>query len=405
MLARLAVRIVLLSAVFAAEASHKSLPPKCIEADPAPPNRTLHVLYCDTRLGHRLQYYKNESAALRVERSSPLQFEVINVCFRVRWDGFKTKPIQYLKYLRGLIRRLNDEGIAESEVAVMLADSDTFWSTDSVSSVFRKYDCVRQNKSLVMSTESSCWIGRICTQEDIQRYYGHASSPSYSSFINSGLSMGSPSALVHLLEYVVSSNASLINGKLDDQLGYASYFATFPSLVALDYHQELFGSLAFAVKINDENTSSLTCEIAAKTELRAQPAFLHKIDCDRVDSARALPKKFHVQNTNCSIVRYRNPARSSIASPFAFNCVSLIKEVYSKGGIYLENELCKVMRRPIYNDANIDSRTDRATQEVMDTLSSDPVIWHGNGFSKSTLLSLRSELSRCLFHLRLALDY
>jgi hypothetical protein len=373
----------------------KSGPPACALKSFIGDNRKLFVLYCDTRLSRQMRHYKNESGAFRFEQTSRHSVEILNICRKAVWEGVGTKPKQYLMFLRHMISQMRRRGISENDIHVMLADSDTFWSTDSVSSVFRKYDCVRQNKSLVMSTESSCWVGRICTKEDIKHYYGHASSPSYSSFINSGLSMGSPSALVHLLEYVVSSNASLINGLLEDQRGYASYFAAYPSLVALDYHQELFGSLALAVKVNDDNTVSLTCEKSIEAEMRAQTAFLHKLDCDGLDSTILPLRKFHVQNTNCSIVRYRNPARYKVEYPYAFNCADLSKEIYSKGGFYLDQALCAIMRRP-FRSLSGGNRYDRAVQEVFDTLASDPVLWHGNGFSKSTLISLKTELSQCL---------
>eukprot|EP01034_Spumella_vulgaris_P036653 gene36653-45214_t len=37
----------------------------------------------------------------------------------------------------------------------------------------------------------SCWVGRYCTSEDLTRWYNNTkSTPSYSSYLNSGVIMG-----------------------------------------------------------------------------------------------------------------------------------------------------------------------------------------------------------------------
>jgi hypothetical protein len=176
-----------------------------------------------------------------------LPLEMKNVCKGRAWGGFLTKPLLYLDWIKGLPMTSERGG----DTHVILMDSDTFWATNDLTSIWNKYDCARNGRDLLLSTEMSCWVGRYCTQEDRFRYYNHTShTPSYSPFLNSGVVMGKISAVQAMLEYVIANNQSYyityFKNKFDDQYAYTDYAFKVAGLnaVALDYHQQLLASFS-----------------------------------------------------------------------------------------------------------------------------------------------------------------
>ena len=172
---------------------------------------------------------------------------MLNVCYGKLWEGYVTKLYYYLEHIRSFPRISRTGG----RLHVLLMDSDTFFSADEVRSIWERYDCARQGKDLVLSTEMSCWVGRHCTEEDVQHFYASHLSPSYSPFINAGAAMGTIDQLVKVLDYIVSHNynyyISLPNGRtrFDDQYALADYFRSRANgSIALDHHQQLFGAFA-----------------------------------------------------------------------------------------------------------------------------------------------------------------
>lgn len=193
---------------------------------------------------------------------------MINVCRGKKWNGFLTKPLTYFDFLSKLPRTSSRGGT----VHAILTDSDTLWSTKSIDTIWNKYDCARGNKSIVMSTEMSCWVGRYCTTEDMHRwlvfidlqsyllllfsnvfrhyylrYNNTPMTPSYSPFANSGVVMGEITKLQSMLDYIIKNNQSYFitygKHKFDDQYAMADYaIKVAPNDVALDYHQQLCAS-------------------------------------------------------------------------------------------------------------------------------------------------------------------
>ena len=125
--------------------------------------RDLIIATCDTEKKiQATKVWNVTSSHLRDEGAL-----VINVCRAKPWNGFLTKPIMYLKFLNTLPIKSSRNGT----VHAILTDSDTMWSAGSIAKIWNKYDCARGNKSIVMSTEMSCWVGRYCTTEDMYRWY------------------------------------------------------------------------------------------------------------------------------------------------------------------------------------------------------------------------------------------
>jgi hypothetical protein len=84
-----------------------------------------------------------------------------NVCYGKPWTGFITKPTTYINYMKN---HLDDNSYA------ILMDSDTMFSgVSSVAQLWNKYDCILKKsepgnarRDVVMSTETSCWVGQYC---------------------------------------------------------------------------------------------------------------------------------------------------------------------------------------------------------------------------------------------------
>ncbi len=74
-------------------------------------------------------------------------------------------------------------------------------------------------------------------------------------------------------------------------------------------------------------------------------------------------------------------------------------ETFAKGGTYLDWDACKVMRRvpTRIQPSEKEHAGDFAAEisEYLKFLSPDPIIWHGNGFSKQTYYRLRIDIVQC----------
>ena len=68
------------------------------------------------------------------------------------------RPIGYLKHLQDLITHYTMRDIDCSSVFAIMLDSDTLWAVDDVNVVWRKFDTVRGEKEIVVSTEMNCWV-------------------------------------------------------------------------------------------------------------------------------------------------------------------------------------------------------------------------------------------------------
>ena len=146
--------------------------PVCSDISPKDRKRILKIVVCSTKDAKYMPEISNLSEPKYFRRgiwnitgnnllqAGGSELEMINVCANVKWNGFLTKPATYLSYAQNLQILAKQKGISDDDIAIMFVDSDTFWSTHSVDSIFQKYDCIRKGKSLVMSTEISCWVGR-----------------------------------------------------------------------------------------------------------------------------------------------------------------------------------------------------------------------------------------------------
>jgi hypothetical protein len=208
-------------------------------------SRQLFVATCDTRSGWKefqaLKVWNITGSRLRNEGLS-----MKNLCTGLRWGlhGFLTKPLLYYDYIQSILQ----QSASKENLYIILMDSDTFWSAGSIATLWNRYDCARAGKDVLVSTEMSCWIGKYCSPEDLNRWYSKVDHiPSYSPFANSGVIMGKASLVGKMLDHVIRHNKSYYitykKHKFDDQLAIADYSINVaPQEVALDYHQQFSAS-------------------------------------------------------------------------------------------------------------------------------------------------------------------
>ena len=120
---------------------------------------------------------------------------------------------------------------------LMLTDTDIHVNPYTASEILERFDRMRRTKpeSVVVATEETCWIGHVCSREQVARFQNAHSSKGR--FIQSQY-IGRRTDLLHMLEFGIASSES------DDQRRIFDYSLAHPERVTLDYGQILFGSLA-----------------------------------------------------------------------------------------------------------------------------------------------------------------
>jgi hypothetical protein len=226
--------------------------PKCqeVEQNIQYPDRHIYIFVMDSRKGKSLFEYMTPwilSTSKLKESPSVHMIHVGNKWDRKSDAKFYAKPSNYLRYANAAIEAEKAAGRDVNNAYGMLLDSDIFWSNPSVEELFQRYECSRDGRELVVSTELNCWLGRYCKLSDIEQLY--ATTPNaYSVFVNSGAMIGTIQSIQLLLVNITESKDMYFieNGigkrKYDDQFAVSVYALERPSLVALDVHQHLFAT-------------------------------------------------------------------------------------------------------------------------------------------------------------------
>jgi len=299
----------------------------------------MHVLTCDTRHGWRshwaLRSWNMSGYSLRSDDGLPME----NVCYGKSWkdQGFLSKPIFYKTKLETLDR---------SHYAVLM-DSDTFWAVDSLETFWHKFDCTRNGKEVVLSTEMQCWVGRYCTDDDLKRWYSDLKdTPSFSPFANSGVIVGKVGSLIDMLDYVIKNNKDYFvekhGGKMkfDDQYAIADYAITIaPQVVALDYFQQLSSSFSIHAESDPED-----------------------------------PKRwgFVCKRLNGSI---------------SHHCPDYTPRMARQQFFKIDKDTCLASRQTMNPKISL--------SQFVNTLAPDPAIWHGNGVGKMVYASVMQMVFDC----------
>lgn len=253
---------------------------------------------------------------------------MLNLCTSIKWEGFRTKIQTYHQYLS---LHCNSSAFTH----VLITDSDVFWSARSLRHIWQNYDCARQGKDLVFSSESSCWLDRPCHEEDFGSFYGYLFQNSttpipINAFINSGMIMGRKDLVFKLIEYINRDSLTVEN--FNDQRSATNYSAEILSLneFAVDYHQFLSAACLFVFP-HPHGSGFYSCVSLD------QKTYIHR-------------------------------------------CVPYPVQSFINEGFFLINEKTCLAER------NITSRV--AHREELSDLSFTPIVWHGMG--KKIPLSLNA---------------
>ena len=109
------------------------------------------------------------------------------------------------------------------------------WTSSRVISLFHTLTANRA--PLLLSTEDTCWIGHICTRDDVRRF--QVTNVSHGRFMQSQF-IGTRHNVLNMLTW------GLRLGKWDDMLMMYEYIRAHPYAVTMDESSAMFGSLAFA---------------------------------------------------------------------------------------------------------------------------------------------------------------
>ena len=214
------------------------------------PNRHIYIFVMDSRKGKALYQYMTPwilSTTKLKESSNVHMIHVGNKWDRKSASKFYAKPTNYLKYVNAAIVAEQEAGRSLDNAHGMLLDSDIYWSNPTLDELFQRYECTRNGKELVISTELNCWLGRYCNLNDVQQLYGTTPN-AYSVFVNSGAMIGTINSIRLLLQNITISKDmyfienSIGKRKYDDQFAVSVYALERPSMVALDIHQHLFAT-------------------------------------------------------------------------------------------------------------------------------------------------------------------
>ena len=243
---------------------------------------------------------------------------VKNICSKgVTWNDFFTKLEEYLKYVKDQIHVHETDGRSNSIYAVLM-DSDTLFSgAASVSKLWIPYDCITLMKpQIVVATETSCWIGRFCTPENITEYYpAFKTAPSYSPFINSGVIMGPMKQLATMLSYIIDNKSKYFmfaphkNVWLhDDQFALTDYcLKVNPAVCAIDYHQQL--SATYALTLRADHKQRVDEKWTFVCRMSNDELSYH---CPDVTYSIVASGAYSLSHDSCAISRQWNPELNSI---------------------------------------------------------------------------------------------
>ncbi len=173
---------------------------------------------------------------------SQSRFEApLNLCAGDKSKGLEWKLKKFWQYASTSTPTTEDG----CTVILFLVDGNNVFLNKKFSpaEVSKRWDSFKAD--VVISTEMTCWAGRICTEEDFKKYYDRKVSPS--PFINSAIAGSS-----HALSKVLASALKALNytADVDDrfatlQLG-TSMLNDDKMSVRLDTSQRLFGSTVYS---------------------------------------------------------------------------------------------------------------------------------------------------------------
>lgn len=114
---------------------------------------------------------------------------------------------------------------------------DVYVNPLTTSRVLARFRGLSPRAPLLLSTEDTCWIGRVCTRADVRRF--QAAGAARARFMQSQF-IGTRRGVSHMLAWGLSQ------GMVDDMHMMYAYILAHPSGVTMDESGGMFGTLSFA---------------------------------------------------------------------------------------------------------------------------------------------------------------
>eukprot|EP01062_Namystynia_karyoxenos_P062557 TRINITY_DN55460_c0_g1_i1.p1 TRINITY_DN55460_c0_g1~~TRINITY_DN55460_c0_g1_i1.p1 ORF type:complete len:396 (+),score=80.18 TRINITY_DN55460_c0_g1_i1:70-1188(+) len=202
--------------------------------------RSLLLVTCETS-----ESQWREQAPQRAVHSSVR--EPVNVCKGVQWKGFATK----LSAVRSFALKAAARG--PRDVVVFFDARDVLLNPLPSTEVLARYDKLRGSASLVLSTETACYLSGFkgCTQEQhdlLSNGTGMTSAPEgvATRYVNTGVYIGAAAAVARFLGAILQTMLGKRNSKptlgcdpANDQCQIVDRVLRRPDGIVLDYRQEL----------------------------------------------------------------------------------------------------------------------------------------------------------------------
>eukprot|EP00927_Polykrikos_kofoidii_P035394 TRINITY_DN29965_c0_g1_i1.p1 TRINITY_DN29965_c0_g1~~TRINITY_DN29965_c0_g1_i1.p1 ORF type:complete len:1487 (-),score=221.85 TRINITY_DN29965_c0_g1_i1:276-4736(-) len=179
---------------------------------------------------------------------------VHNVCAGHRVADFSEVFALKKRRLREFVSSQADRRGFCLRVFVVMDATDEFFAQPPALLRERFWKLSDSGRKVVIASEMSCWVGRVCTAEDEASFFPNSTSSLTSSkYLNSGGMAGTPSALGKLLDFIdiPASECTDPWGPRDDQCDVARYARDVglpEGLLVVDERQSIFGSLLVSLQ-------------------------------------------------------------------------------------------------------------------------------------------------------------
>jgi hypothetical protein len=283
-----------------------------------------------------------------------------------------------------------------SNIYVLLVDSDILWSNLTLESLWNKYECVRNDQDLVISSELNCWLGRYCTHEDLHNYYQKPQG-GYSVFVNSGAIIGKITLLKRILQQIIQDShnyyvETALGKKFDDQFAFTKYLFSH-GIGTLDIHQELFGTFQIYnfTQIPSPKDGYVCKVTASPDQLRVDTNPNPREDKARRNLKESVDQSLDPMTLPSKNLTFTQELANHLDKYYSIHCIDFTPAVYRREGYSLDPKTCNIVRDP----QKIQSFSSNL-YSVMSTLAHQPILWHGNGGGKKFFSLFKTKVEHCV---------
>ena len=323
---------------------------------------TLHDSKAPGNYWHHVSFMSpNTTTASQLTRST-------NICVGKKWSGFKMKPQQYAEYALSVSRNRRADGC---EAVLIFIDGDVIINNEiDVEEMQKRW--ISFGTDVVISTEMSCWMGFICLEKDVKRFYKkqmekdqlEPDQASPSPFVNSGAFMGKATALADIF----STSPNYPEFDLDDQKLVTEWLLGDWS-IATDTTQKIFGSTLYAQPFTSPFLNRSVCP--------SPPIGVANFSCMSIPGSRFVAQQC------CS--------NADIDKKTQLHMFPIVEHGPHACAIIRHSGMHEGVRR---KDAAM-APPEQFWATSFSRLETRPLFWHGNGPGKSVWTALAKRARRC----------